>query len=182
MARTSEALRAARPDAVLVHVEDVGIEFAASTDLVDLAAASQARRLLPLDLACGLVDPAHPFHDWLLGHGATEFELHELAARAPRWDVLGVNFYPWSNRRFARRRDGSVVVGRDPARSGTTLAPLLRMVHDRYRLPLMVTETSSAGRPRRAGPMDGRDRSPPSARPGPRRSRSWATPGSRCSR
>jgi beta-glucosidase len=145
MSQTAEALRAVRADVVLVHVEDAGIEFATSNDLVDLAAASQARRLLPLDLACGLVGPGHPFHEWLLGHGATEFELHELVARAPRWDVLGVNFYPWSNRRFARRRDGSVAVGRDPDRSGTTLAPMLRMVHDRYRLPLMVTETSSAG-------------------------------------
>jgi len=145
LAETAEALRAAQPEAVLVHVEDVGIEFAASADLLDLAAASQARRFLPLDLACGLVGPDHPSHGWLLANGATEFELRELVARSPRWDVLGVNFYPWSNRRFARRRDGSVAVGRDRSRAGTALSPLLRMVHDRYRLPLMVTETSSAG-------------------------------------
>ena len=145
MSRTSEALRAARSDAVLVHVEDVGIEYAASDDLAELAAASQARRLLPLDLACGMVTPEHPSHAWLMGHGVTEFELHDLAVHAPRWDVLGVNFYPWSNRRFSRRKDGSVVVGRDPSRSGASLANLLRMVHDRYRLPLMVTETSSTG-------------------------------------
>src|SRR5206468_12939093 len=103
------------------------------------------RRLLPMDLACGLVGPEHPFHDWLLGHGATDFELHELVARAPRWDVLGVNFYPWSNKRFSRRRNGSVVVGHAPAGSGAELAPLLQLIHDRYRLPLMVTETSSTG-------------------------------------
>ncbi len=145
MARTAEAIRSARADAVLVHVEDVGIEFAASADLVALASGSQARRLLPLDLACGKVDAGHPLHPWLLEHGATEFELAELVAHAPRWDVLGVNFYPWSNRRFSRRRDGRVVVGRDPARADVALAPLLRLVHDRYGLPLMVTETSSTG-------------------------------------
>ena len=155
ISETSEALRASRSDVVLVHVEDVGLEFAASADLVDLAAASQARRLLPLDLACGMVGPSHPLHDWLIGQGASEAGLGELAARAPRWDLLGVNFYPWSNRRFARGRNGLVKVGRDPSRSGTSLGPLLGMIHDRYRLPLMVTETSSTGDPaRRARWMD----------------------------
>ena len=145
MAQTAEALRAVRPDTVLVHVEDVGTEFATADDLAGMAAASQAHRLLPLDLACGLVTPEHPLRGWLLEHGATEFELHELVARSPRWDVLGVNFYPWSNRQFSRRRNGSVMVGRDPAHAGAALAALLRMVHARYRLPLMVTETSSTG-------------------------------------
>jgi len=145
MSQTAEALRAARPDAVLVHVEDVGIETAASADLVEVAAASQAKRLLPLDLACGLVGPGHPLHDWLLRHGATEFGLGELAARSPRWDVLGVNFYPWSDRRIGRRRDGAIWAGRRRRPDGITLATLLRLVYDRYRLPLMVTETSATG-------------------------------------
>ena len=145
MSQTAEALRAVRSDTVLVHVEDVGIESTSSSDLVDVVAASQARRLLPLDLACGLVTPDHSSYDWLLSHGATEFELHQMTTRGPRWDVLGVNFYPWSNRRHVHGRNGSVAVRRDPSRAGTALAALLRLVYDRYRLPLMVTETSSAG-------------------------------------
>ncbi|WP_435018225.1 family 1 glycosylhydrolase [Tundrisphaera sp. TA3] len=146
---TAQALRAADPGAVLVHVEDAGIEFAASPDLLELAAEAQARRWLPLDLACGRVGPAHPLHGWLVAHGATESGLRELASSVPDWDVLGVNFYPWSNRRLARDRRGVVRMGRDPGRSGTALGPLLRMAHDRYGLPLMVTETSSAGDHRR---------------------------------
>src|SRR3954470_12951646 len=55
MARTAEAIRARRPDAVLVHVEDVGLERVGTPDLADLAAAAQGRRLLPLDLACGKI-------------------------------------------------------------------------------------------------------------------------------
>ena len=55
MARTAEALRDARPDAILVHVEDVGIERAGTTAMAAEAAEAQARRLLPLDLACGRV-------------------------------------------------------------------------------------------------------------------------------
>ena len=145
IAETAEVLRAARADTILVHVEDVGLEFAASIDLAGQAAEAQGRRLLPLDLSCGRVGPSHPLYGWLLEHDASEADLQELATRAPRWDVLGVNFYPWSNRRHARRADGTATIGRDRARTGPTLAPLLGMIHARYRLPLMVTETSSAG-------------------------------------
>lgn len=140
---TAEALRASRPDAVLVHVEDVGIERAATPDLAEIAEKAQARRLLPLDLACGKVRPGHSHHDWLIEHGATAADLEFLAARSPGWDVLGTNFYPWSNRRIARRRNGQVVAKTCPARP--CLAEALRMVHDRYGLPVMVSETSAPG-------------------------------------
>jgi beta-glucosidase/6-phospho-beta-glucosidase/beta-galactosidase len=143
MSETAEALRAVRSDTVLVHVEDVGLERAASAALAEDAARAQGRRLLPLDLACGRVVSDHPWYCWFLEHGATEFELHELAGRMPRWDVLGVNFYPWSNRRVVRRRNGKVASASDPARAD--LAPILRLVHERYGRPVMVTETSTPG-------------------------------------
>jgi beta-glucosidase len=140
---TAEALRAARPDAVLVHVEDVGLERALTPALAQLAALAQDRRLLPLDLVCGRIVPGHPGYDWLREHGATEAELDELSSSAPRWDVLGVNFYPWTNRRHVRRRGGRVhSIADSPAES---LADVLRLVHARYGLPLMVTETSANG-------------------------------------
>ena len=53
-------------------------------DLADAAAVAQARRLLPLDLACGQVRPEHAAHEWLIEHGATEAELDELAAQRRR--------------------------------------------------------------------------------------------------
>src|SRR5436305_13028274 len=60
MARTAEALLAARRDTILVHVEDVGLERPASPALAEAAELSQARRLLPLDLARGRVVGGHP--------------------------------------------------------------------------------------------------------------------------
>ena len=93
----------------------MGLERAATPDLVRRAALAQERRLLPLDLACGRVVAGHPLYAWLLEHGATEAELHHLAARMPRWDVLGVNYYPWSNRRLYRRRNGEIGMGSDKA-------------------------------------------------------------------
>jgi beta-glucosidase len=145
IALTAEALRAARPDVALVHVEDVGVERAGAADLADVAARAQERRLLPLDLACGRVVEGHPLFPWLLEHGASGAELHDLAARLPRWDVLGVNYYPWSDRRHVRRRNGAVATTLDPAHAA--LAPVLRMVGSRYGLPVMVSETSAPGTP-----------------------------------
>jgi beta-glucosidase/6-phospho-beta-glucosidase/beta-galactosidase len=143
IARTAEALRAARPDAVLVHVEDIGLVRAGSEGLAGAAAVAQDHRLLPLDLACGRVVDGHPCHGWLVEHGATEAELDALAARAPRWDVLGVNYYPWTSRRLvARRGGGSRLVLDSPAHA---LGDVLDLVHGRYGLPLMITETSSPG-------------------------------------
>jgi beta-glucosidase len=143
MNRTAQAIRSARPDAILVHVEDVGLEHAGSLDLAPAAASAQETRLLPLDLACGRVVPGHPRFEWLLEQGSTEAELVGLADTAPRWDVLGVNYYPWSNRRLVRRRNGRISsVADSPAQA---LADVLRLVHSRYALPLMVTETSATG-------------------------------------
>src|SRR6185312_17041201 len=70
-------------------------------------------------------------------------ELLGLAASSARWDVIGVNFYPWSCRRLVRRRNGHLrSVAESPA---SALAEVLRFVYGRYGLPVMVTETSSRG-------------------------------------
>ncbi|GAC1472795.1 MAG: family 1 glycosylhydrolase [Isosphaeraceae bacterium] len=143
MNRTAEALRAARPDVGLVHVEDVGLELPGSAEFAAEASLAQEHRLMPLDLACGRIGPEHACYGWLLEQGATEAELAEIAATSPGWDVLGVNYYPWSNRRVVRRRNGHL--GSVADSSASALASVLRMVHERYHLPLMVTETSTNG-------------------------------------
>lgn len=143
IALTAQALRSARPDAVLVHVEDVGLERPGSPGLAEHAEAAQARRLLPLDLVTGRVVDGHPAFEWLAQHGATDAELNALAASMPAWDILGVNYYPWSNRRHVARRGGRLAQVRDPDPSA--LAELLRLVAGRYGRPLMVTETSAPG-------------------------------------
>ena len=145
MIRTAQVLRAARPDAVLVHVEDVGLELPDSPATAEVAAEAQVDRLLALDLACGMVGPGHPRFEWLLEHGADAGRLDYLASHAPDWDVLGVNYYPWSNRRLVRRRNGRLRSVSDSPPSA--LADVIRLVHDRYGRPMMVTETSATGTP-----------------------------------
>ena len=146
MIATAHALRSVQPEAVLVHAEDVGIEYADSVSLAEWAAARQRWRWLPLDLATGRVGPPHPRWADLLAGGALPGEVLELAEQAVRWDVLGVNFYPWSNHRWSRRHpDGAIRLGRDRADPAAALALVLREVHERYGLPLMLTETSASG-------------------------------------
>lgn len=143
---TAEALRAVQPGAVLVHVDDAGIELADSLDLADFVLDRQRRRWLALDLITGRVGPDHPLWESLRDAGALPGELAELAQSAPRWDVLGLNFYPWSNRRWrVRPSDGAIRLGRDPGDPAEALSFLLREAHGRYGLPLMVTETSASG-------------------------------------
>ena len=143
--RTARALRAADPSAVLVHVEDIGVVRPGSPSMAAAAEEAQLDRLLPMDLACGKVDPSHPRHAWLLGHGASAARLEAIAAGAPDWDILGVNSYPWSNRTIVARRGGGARSVGDPSPGG--LGDALRLVHGRYGRPLFVTETSSAGTP-----------------------------------
>ena len=145
MIATATAIRQVQPGAVFVHAEDVGLEFAATVDLAPWALERQARRWLPLDLACGLVDAGHPLRAWLVARGAAPAVLDDLAARAIRWDVLGVNFYPWSNRRWQQRSNGSIAAGRDRGDPAGALAAVLGAVHARYGRPVMVTETSASG-------------------------------------
>ena len=145
MVAAAGAIRAARPDAAMVHAEDFGLESAESVELAPWVAERQLWRWLPLDLACGRVRPGHPLWPELLAGGALEGELLDLADRPVRWDVLGVNFYPWSGRRWRRRPGGTIAAGRDRARPDEALAHILAAVHDRFGLPVMVTETSAAG-------------------------------------
>jgi hypothetical protein len=113
------------------------------SELHAAVAAAQEQRLLPLDLACGRLLPSDPRFEWLLEHGATEAQLLALARAAPRWDVLGVNFYPWSSRWHVRQRNGHLrSITHAPA---SDLGVVLRLVHGRYGLPMMVTETSAPG-------------------------------------
>ena len=154
----ARAIKSARGDARLVHVEDVGLERPSARALRGepgrveraraLAADRQLDRLLPMDLALGRVGPDHPRYRSLIERGGDENRLGRIAALTPDWDVLGVNFYPWTNRRVGLRRsepgdEPRVFARADPDPGG--LLDVLRLVHRRYDRPVMVTETSARG-------------------------------------
>jgi beta-glucosidase/6-phospho-beta-glucosidase/beta-galactosidase len=138
-----EAIRRADGDAIIVHVEAARL-VDGSDDLAAQAQQEALRAFLPTDLVLGMVDRKHPARNWLLANGATEKELDRLGLARPRIDVLGVNYYPdFSHRELVRHNGTFAEVAIDGGAVGLTAS--LRAFHDRYDLPLFVSETSTEG-------------------------------------
>lgn len=137
---TDAAIRAAQPRPVFVHV-DAGFRFEGETRPLPRRLMDEYR-FLALDLVTGRVGADHPLAGWLGRHGVPDDDLAWLERHAVSPDVVGVNYYPgFTTVRY--EPDGRVT----PVEGGTAgLEELLRDYHERYRLPLMVTETSRGGR------------------------------------
>jgi beta-glucosidase len=150
--RTVEGVRAANPDAVIVHVEastiyetgDDTAEDAGDRSLAEHMALLAGIGQLPTDLLLGRVTAGHPLYAWLVEHGAAPATLRGFVAGPPRLDVLGVNYYPDLTPRVIERVDGQIrqVTAN---RWADGLEQVLRAAHARYALPMAVTETSIEG-------------------------------------
>ena len=99
--------------------------------------------MLCYDLSIGSVDQNHPLYSWLLSNGASIAELAELT-EGIKYDVFGVNFYPWSSHAIEVSADGKIAT-KQIAEDGHSLLYVLHAVHNRTSLPLFITETSAAG-------------------------------------
>ncbi|KQO65152.1 family 1 glycosylhydrolase [Curtobacterium sp. Leaf261] len=147
-----EAIRAANPGAVIVHVEASTI--ATPSDPSDEALVEHAALLTDLgwvatDLVLGLVGSEHPMRSWLVDHGADPARLDRLRHAPARLDVLGVNYYPDLTPRTLGWSDGGTsapeVVQVATNRWTDGLRTALRAFADRYGLPIVITETSIEG-------------------------------------
>ncbi len=142
--RSVAAIRAAQPDAVIVHVEAATDVRAEDASLGADAELLRAVGWLPTDLVLGRVGEDHPMRGWLLKHGADAGQLAELMGRPAALDVMGVNYYPDLTPRRLVSRDGEVVqVSYDRGAAG--LRDAIQGFADRYRLPVAITETSIEG-------------------------------------
>jgi beta-glucosidase len=140
MVRTQQEIAEANPDAVFVHV-DAGFRYEGET--VPPRKSLEERRFVALDLIMGRVDDAHPLRAWLGEHGYTEPELAWFRDNAVRPDVMGVNYYPVFT---TIRMDEDGV--KHPVMAGTAgLRDLVQLYHDRYGIPIVITETSLVGTP-----------------------------------
>lgn len=159
---TALAMRAIReitPSARLVQTEDLGRTY--STPLLAYQARHEnQRRLLSLDLLCGLVDDRHPLHRYLQKTGASASELAWFCENPCPPDVVGVNYYVTSDRFLDERverypawtrggnghhayADVEAVRVRGEGMTGHT--DLLLELWRRYRRPLAVTEAHLGG-------------------------------------
>jgi dTDP-4-dehydrorhamnose reductase len=153
------AIRRERPDAQLVHTEDLG-HIRSTSDLRYQADFENARRFLGLDLLYGRVDRAHPLFSFLRRAGATERELAAFRENALVPDLLGFNYYVTGERFLDSRVEGypgHVIGGNGRARYADVeavrvcrqglLGPgvLLAEAYARYRTPVAITEAHLAG-------------------------------------
>ncbi|QNE37323.1 family 1 glycosylhydrolase [Leifsonia shinshuensis] len=144
MAETIRAVRAANPDAVVVHVEASSLYRTDDPALAGHAALLESVGMLPTDLLLGRVDASHPLHGWLLEQGAAPERLERLTAAPPTVDLLGVNYYPdLSPRTLVQRGEEVAQVATNRWSDG--LADSLRAFSARYGLPMLITETSIEG-------------------------------------
>jgi hypothetical protein len=91
------------------------------------------------------VTPDHPLFPWLVRHGASVKTLAAIAARAISLDLMGLNFYPqWSTQELYLDDVGCLAY-RVTERNGAGFSELIDLYWQRYRVPIMVTETSAHG-------------------------------------
>jgi hypothetical protein len=110
-----------------------------------LAMEDNHRGYLCYDLLTGRVTPTHPLFPWLVRHGALPDDLVRISTRKIPLDVIGMNFYPqWSTRQLYVTERGKIAY-RAIEHEGSSFATLIRDYYERYRVPIIVTETSAFG-------------------------------------
>jgi len=129
--------RALLPDALHVWV-DTAEHHSGTGASVAYAAECNDRRHVVLDLATGHdLDPARPFLARLLAAGGEDL----LRLEPLTIDVLGLDYYPHSEWFY----DGEV--SRAPSPRPVGFAAVAQQYADRYRVPMMLTETNIRGMP-----------------------------------
>ena len=152
LSRSIRALRETMPDVEIVLCD--ALEFARAKpdscgenpDLLkrieEDVLLRNHRRHVVLDLITGRVDAEHQLRPWLLRHGFSAMDLNWFLRNPVEIDVLGLDYYEHSemelyacNERL-RQRVPEKLAG---------LYATVRHYWERYRLPMMITETSCCG-------------------------------------
>ena len=136
---TQRAVAVVRPEMRFVHV-DAGFLWKGRGPSGTSVEHGETWRFLALDLVTGRVGPEHPLYQHLLTHGARPEALDALRRDAVQPDVVGVNYYPAFTTQSVTAEGVET-----PVEAGTHgLASLVTAYHERYHLPLAITETSRA--------------------------------------
>lgn len=143
--RTVKALKEIDPKSVMVHVEATGLTRTVREDLAALAREEQFRGYLCYDLISGRLTHDHLLFSWLVRNGASPDALDELARNPIDLDVIGLNFYPqWSTKLLYIDKRGRLAFS-ETEHEGDGFMELITHYHDRYKVPIMITETSAVG-------------------------------------
>lgn len=140
--KTVEAIRSVQPDAFLVQVEALWRVFIHGGGYHPRVEFDNARQYLAFDLSAGRVGEGYPLLDFLYKNGVTDSDLRWFKDNAVSFDVFGANYYPWSNTELVLDEAGKLQQVKSRTHGGT-IAEVLTDAFERYRMPVMVTETSA---------------------------------------
>jgi beta-glucosidase/6-phospho-beta-glucosidase/beta-galactosidase len=138
----TQAIQSAYPGAVTIQVEALWRTFTGDPSLETHVAHRNVLQYLCFDLVTGRVGDDHPLLSFLFAHGATEADLIWFRRNAISFDIFGANFYPWSQAELKKQVDGSLRSDIVPAK-GDMIATVIQDVYSRYRMPVLITETSA---------------------------------------
>lgn len=156
------AIRAVQPAAELIYTEDGGSVYG-TLELEAFREERELRRWLGTDLLCGMVDEAHPLYGFLLRNGITAEEIAWFGDNPCPPSVIGLNYYPTSDRFLDHRvelypegfRGGDTgtepLVDIEAVRVYTPgiagVGHVLREAWERYGIPVAITEAHLGGGP-----------------------------------
>lgn len=142
--RTVQRLKEAQPGARTIQVEALWFHFTLDDSIRPQVEEENARQWLCLDLTTGRVNEQYPLFECLARYGYCQATQDWFAENAIQYDVLGVNFYPWSSGEMVPDSRGSIrSIGGQT--SGSMIGQVMSAAYARYGMPLMVTETSALG-------------------------------------
>ncbi|MBA2378235.1 MAG: family 1 glycosylhydrolase [Blastocatellia bacterium] len=137
--RVSNRLIEMVPDVRLVHVDAAEKHRALDSRSAAHAEFSNNIRFLVHDMILGGLGEDHPLYEYLLRHGADRYRLESFQKVPTRIDVLGLDYYSHCELEWCT--DGRIYPNRQPE----GLVQTAREYFERYRLPIMLTETNIRG-------------------------------------
>ena len=151
IAAAGERIREIIPHARFVLTEDLQSFSAADERVEDLVAHKRERMYLSCELLQGRIVDGHPMHRYLTERcGIAAAELTQLARRPQPPDLMGWNYYPYSERRLASDAEGGHrnvgLVEVAPER--LDLPAALTRAHSRLGLPVALAEVHVHGNER----------------------------------
>jgi dTDP-4-dehydrorhamnose reductase len=147
IAEATRRIRAIIPDAEFLLTEDLQSFTAADASVADYVAHKRERMYLSCELLQGRIVAGHPMYAYLRERGGIARAPLESLARDPQPpDVMGWNYYPFSERYLVGAPDGHTnraLFEVDPG--ALDLPALLRAAHARLGLPFALSEVHVLG-------------------------------------
>jgi beta-glucosidase len=140
---STKALRSVDDENVAVHVDATDLYESPDPALADEVFRRQEIVFLALDLVSGRVTQGHSLYAWLIKNGVKEKDLAWFTENAIDLEIIGINLYPLFSRKVLVRSPHLRI--KMPYSDATIVERLARLYHDRYQVPIFISETASLG-------------------------------------